>query len=329
MAETYTSKYATGAAVDAALDKADSALQGSTGSTDNAILRADGAGGNTAQAGGLVLVLSDDGAMQFTGTAAAPNAPGAGSIDLNTKRTNATNVASGSSAFCYGENCKASSNWSVAIGKECNASGTDCGIALGRSAQAIGAYASVAIGFSATASGNTSVAIGDRTTAAGADSTAVGGWNRATNQLQFVCGGGIDPMNGENQANIQTFYSTTADAVAKVLTINNATARMVIPARRAITFTGLVTAMSDSTDGYKVAGWEIKGILTRDASNNTRIVGTPSITLLGADADAATWAVTSITADDTNEALSITVTGEAATNIRWNVSLFYGQIGYA
>lgn len=86
--------------------------------------------------------------------------------------------------------------------------------------------------------------------------------------------------------------------------------------------------MSDATDGYKVKAWEIKCIITRDNSNNTRIVGTPIITELGADTEAASWAITSITADNTNESLAITVTGEAATNIRFQASLFYSQVGH-
>ena len=46
------------------------------------------------------------------------------------------------------------------------------------------------------------------------------------------------------------------------------------------------------------------------------IVGSVTTTLLAQDAGASTWAVTA-TADTTNGGLKITVTGQAATTIRW------------
>jgi hypothetical protein len=157
---------------------------------------------------------------------------------------------------------------------------------------------------------------------------SLGYYTQATRDGQTALGMS-PPGAGQAQANIQTFYTATTDATPTVLYIHSAaTNRMVIPPMRACGITGIVTAMSDATDGYKVKAWEIKCVIPRDNSNNTRIVGTQIITELGADTEAAGWAITSITADNTNESLAITVTGEASTNIRWQASLFYGQVGY-
>lgn len=258
-------------------------------------------GGGTTRnvtSGNATMITNTSGALwlEVAGQTAG-NARGAGSFDWQATRSNAARVASGVNAVCLGWECTASASTAIALGVSC---------------QALGA-ASVAIGEANVANSQNAVALGKATRTDSTGQVAVG----------------FSPAAGQAQANVQTFYTTTADASATVLNItNNAAGRMLIPAMRACGITGLVTAMSDATDGYKVKAWEIKCVITRDNSNNTRIVGTPVIVELGADTEAATWAITSITADNTNESLAITVTGEAATNIRWQASLFYGQVGY-
>ena len=75
---------------------------------------------------------------------------------------------------------------------------------------------------------------------------------------------------------------------------------------------------------YKASAWSIEGVIVRDGSNDTRIVGTPTIALIAQDTEMSGCAVTA-TADNTNEALAITVTGLAATSIRWTCSTFISQ----
>lgn len=250
-------------------------------------------------AGNATVTRNTSGALwlEITGQTAG-NARGAGAFDWQATRSNAARVASGAS--------------SVAIGQECTVSGAQ----------------SIALGSSCTVAGAYSCAFGTGTSVSGSGSAAVGSYTHATNAGQLSFGRSPNGL-GQGQGSLQTLYINTADATSTVLIADNAApTRMVIPAMRACAIEGLVTAMSDATDGYKVKAWEIKCVITRDNSNNTRIVGTPIITELGADAEAATWAITSITADNTNESLAITVTGEAATNIRWQGSLFYGQVGW-
>jgi hypothetical protein len=108
---------------------------------------------------------------------------------------------------------------------------------------------------------------------------------------------------------------------------------MVIPATRSVAFIGIVQAMCNvSSSSNFIKAWEIRGVITRDGSNNTRIVGTPTITVLAQDADGtptpSTWAIASITADDTNESLAINVTGQAGTVIRWQSTILYSQVGF-
>lgn len=130
--------------------------------------------------------------------------------------------------------------------------------------------------------------------------------------------------NSTSTANIETFYGSTTTAEAT----NTAPDSIIIPSMRTCAITGIITAMSNSADGYNVKAWEIKCIITRDNNNNTRIVGIPTIAVLGNDTDATNWNIISITADNTNESLVITVSGEVGTTIKWQGSLFYGQVGY-
>lgn len=300
---------------------------GPASSTDNTIPRFDSTTGKLIQ--GSVAILGDDGTFYLEGIAGQTtgNARGAGSVDLQTGRSAATQVASGTNAAAVGARNTVSSNCGFSAGYLNTVSGI-YGFAVGTSNTASGTNGSAAIGNSCTASGESSFAQGAQSQATGSWTCAIGIGVSAINRGQFSCGYG--PGFGQAQASIQNFYTTTTDATATILNIGNSSSnRLVVPAKRLIAFYGLVSAYSDSTDGYKAKSWEIKGVIERNASNATRIVGTPTIAVLAADTDASGWAITSISADDTNESLSINVTGEAATNIRWGASLFYNQLGYA
>jgi hypothetical protein len=294
--------------------------------------------------GGSKLHIKTDGTIYLDAAGqTVGNARGAGSVDLQPLRNAATKVASGT--------------YSAALGIYNTASGS-CSYCPGGSGNIASADQSGAMGLNNTASANYSFAAGQNNTITGINSTAFGYGNSVSGRYSLASGnsctitswgsiaagsqvsvaytGAIafgwntETTAGCAQGSVFGLYTKTTDATATILNISSdATNRIVIPAKRACTVTGLITAYSDSTDGYKVASWEIKCVIERNASNTTRIVGTPTITLLAADTDAAGWAVTSVTADDTNEALAITVTGEAATAIRWQASLFYGQVGYA
>jgi hypothetical protein len=64
--------------------------------------------------------------------------------------------------------------------------------------------------------------------------------------------------------------------------------------------------------------WEIKGGIDNNAGT-TALVGCPSVTTLGDDSSAV-WQI-NINADDTNDALEITVAGQAAKTINWACAL--------
>lgn len=281
------------------------------------IIRYGGGSPRNTTAGNATVTQTTDGALYLeVAGQTAGNARGAGAFDWQAVRGAATKVASGARA--------------IAIGSDCTASGISS-FAFGDSNVASGNY-SVAMTQYAGATGNVAFALGPAT-ASGNYSVALGYLSVANNMAQFAIGGALTKY-GVGQANIQPFFTITTDATQKALNIANYSEnRMVIPATRSVAFIGIVQAICNvSSSSNFIKAWKIEGVITRDGSNNTRIVGTPTITEIAKDADGtptpSTWAIASITADDTNEALAINVTGQAETTIRWQATLMYSQVGF-
>ncbi len=107
----------------------------------------------------------------------------------------------------------------------------------------------------------------------------------------------------------------TANATPTVLTTNqspvNGTNQITVPAATGMGFTAEVVGLSGPTVFRQV----IKGVI-KTTANTTALVGTNILTDKWADSGASTW-VAAATADNVNKALTITVTGQAATSINW------------
>jgi hypothetical protein len=139
-------------------------IGGSTGSTDNLVLRADGTGGATLQSSGWLIpdiytsspnatvnhlslqatgsstnvsvsiVPKGSGAFSLQvpdGTATGGNARGAGAVDLQLSRTAATQVAAGPNSFAAGLNNTTGGSGSIALGSGSSAS--NAGYVIGSS----------------------------------------------------------------------------------------------------------------------------------------------------------------------------------------------------
>lgn len=114
----------------------------------------------------------------------------------------------------------------------------------------------------------------------------------------------------------------TTDATPTILNLDaTATNRFTIAANTALAVDVLLVARrSDTADKWLVAR-RFLGI-RRDGSNNTSLIG--SVQTLGTDQDdgSPTWSFT-LTADDTNEALQLEVTGAASETVQWRATAFY------
>lgn len=188
----------------------------------------------------------------------------------------------------------------VAIGYDARA--YTYGVALGKSAY--GFLRGLALGYQAN-SGNRyySIALGYRSRCTRTAETAIS----------------IDGLSGyKNQVVQGRYYGYTFDATPYEIPLGSRGGqRFDLRAASAIAFKGLVVATTQATPGTPnvTSSWEVAGLIKRDADNNTTLVGVTQA-VLHQDGGAAAWSAV-FSADDTNEALILTVTGAAGTTIRW------------
>jgi hypothetical protein len=110
-----------------------------------------------------------------------------------------------------------------------------------------------------------------------------------------------------------------------VLTTNNSTAastnQIVAASDTCITFDGTITAMQNGAQAY--ASWKIEGLLVNDGGTTT-LANSATTVISNADG----WGM-ALSADNTNNALAITCTGEASHNIRWVANIRTTEVTYA
>ena len=249
--------------------------------------------------------------------------------------------ASGTDAFAVGENAIASGGDSVAIGR-LNVASDAYSVAIGYNNTAAGQY-SIAMGYRANANANYSVAIGQASNLTrsnaygsgsmalaggrtdGADSIAIGREGRSNQIGKFVFSNGMFALAGDAQGGQFILKADTTDATATVLTTNNSTAastnQIVASTDTCIMFSGTLVAMQNGAQDQ--GGWEIKGLLKNDGGTTTLVSSN-----IQTFADGNGWTV-ALTADNTNNALAITCTGEAAHNIRWVANISTSEVTYA
>jgi hypothetical protein len=272
----------------------------------------------------LVLSVRNAGAIMLQipdGTASGGNARGQYAIDFSMGRTNAINVASGDYSFVAASSearatgtrsvafsnsvasgtgafaaaqGQASGNFSAAFGPSSLASGTDSFAGAGSTASGQGAVAFA----QATASGSRSIAFG---LGASADKVS-----------QFVLGarGGTTQITGYQSSvmNLLTDGTVTSSS-ATTLTLEGVSAiRPTIPANT--TWAVRASILGRTRNGVSNAMFLRQLIIKRDGANSTTLVG--SVQTVGTDikTDTDLDLSVAITADDTNEALQVNVTGK-------------------
>ena len=205
---------------------------------------------------------------------------------------------------------------------------------------ASGQYSAVVGGNNNTASNtNAVVGGGNASTASGSGSIVLGGVSNFANATQSMVAGGaygnarsingnfvvpassfpISGFNGRQQLCTLLLGRETIDATATVLTSNTSAAstanQVILPNNSAYTFQG--TCIANVTAGGTTSGWKFEGVIKRGANAaSTALVAAVTPLVIAQDAGAVTW-VLAVTADTTNGGIAVTVTGAAATTIRW------------
>jgi hypothetical protein len=242
-----------------------------------------------------------------------------------------SNTASGAySSVVGGQSNSASSNFSAVVGGYSNTtSQTSAGVFCGNNNTASGSNSGVLAGVFNTASGNSSVVLGGDTNLANGDNSAVIGAKSGTNRSiagAVTFAASVVPVAnfvGISQTTTLLLGRQTTDATATRLTsypsAATTTNQVILPNNSAYYVKGSIIATV--TGGGNTKSWDFIATIKRGANAAaTSIVGAVTLNVQAADAGAATWIV-AITADTTNGGLAVTVTGQAATTIRWVAKL--------
>jgi hypothetical protein len=346
-------------------------IAGTLGTVDNAVPRADGTGGITAQGSDIViddattstqnnvtisnqhsgqtnsaLVLSPKGSGALIagrkpdGTSTGGNARGTNAIDLQTIRNNAAQVASENVSVALGSYNTASAPASIAIGYLNTASGngsiaigSSClsnnrGFAAGEACQATGSFATAIGGYGVQASGTGAVAVGGNSVsgntnlASGNFSGVLGGNASLANRYgMHAHASGQFAANGDAQRARFVLRNKTTTNSAVELFLDGSATRLTIPSGKYLT--GTINIAGIKSDGATAARY-IRQFSIKNVAATTSLVGT--VDTVGTDIANST--TISITADDTNDALKVEVTGITSETWRWVAAVDVVEVAY-
>jgi hypothetical protein len=246
-------------------------------------------------------------------TATGGNARGTNAVDLQILRTGAGQVASGAGSFLAGRRGTASGGGSFCFGDDSAATG-QFAVAIGCFANAT-AYGTLAIGINAAASGSQSICISNGNTGSSAtaqDAIAVG--NRALADrtgIVAIANGGF-AANGDAQKVLVALRNKTTDATPVTLYSNGSSTRLTITSGKILYADVLISGIK--SDGSAAACYKRK-VAIKNVGGTTSLVGT--VEAIGTDIEDNVLTDVVITADNTNDALDISVTGIAAETWRW------------
>jgi hypothetical protein len=237
------------------------------------------------------------------------------------------NTSSGTNTTILGGTTNSASGTSTVVcgGSNNNASNSNTVVAGGDSNSASGDTATVSGGQSNSASGTRSITAGGNTnTSNGIESAVIGGARGITRSItgNFVTPASSSPITttqGVSQSARLVLGVATTDATATILRSNTSAAtttnQVILPNNSAYVFQG--TCIANVTGGSTTSGWKYEGVIKRGANAaSTTLVAAVTPIVIAQDVAAATW-VLAITADTTNGGIAVTVTGAAATTIRW------------
>lgn len=241
------------------------------------------------------------GAMALGGSYAS----GADSFAAAVANNSSTYGAQGANSVAIGYRAKATSSGSVAIGSFWSDGGP-------------------------VASANGATAIGDNAQASGISSVAFGKGVTAATYGKYAFGSGYLASFGDAQNGLYVLRRSTTNASATVMTTAGDTAadstnQIILPNSSAYAFSILIVGRQQAAGGTASAAWEIKGLIRREANAASTTLVNSATTVLN---NAPGWAV-AVSADTTNGGLAVTVTGAAATNIRWVATAQTSEVTYA
>ena len=274
------------------------------------------------------------------GTATGGNARGAYAVDLQTSRSAASQVGSGNYSFTTGYgNTNSAGDGSAVFGYQSSATSARGGSPLVAGYQCTNTgtgYGGVVLGYrsSITASdysqGNVSignstgvtcapsgtalngVAIGDNVGTTAAGGFATGERSLADRYGMTAKASGRFAANGDAQQVGFVLRRKTTDATATTLMLDGSAIRLTITSGKVMS--AMCRICGIKSDGSAVSNY-VRRVVIKNVGGTTSLVG--SVETIGTDIEDNASTDIAITADDTNDALQINVTGIAAETWRW------------
>lgn len=276
-------------------------------------------------------------------TSAGGNKRGAGAVDLQTSRVAASDVAAAPASTISGgsdNSVSATANSAVVAGGATNQANAVASVVSGGSTNNVAAtalYSAVSGGRDNSTQAQYTVVGGGRDNAieANADYSIVSGGYRAVAARygqEVIASGAFATADGTAQLSRQVLRAeTSGNAITRLTSDGSGTANAYnvvnLPANALYAVHAILGAKDTNPAVADSRMWEIKALLKRGTlASSTELVGTATITNIAEDAGASGWVV-AVTADTTNGAVSITVTGAVATTIRWVCSVSTTELG--
>jgi hypothetical protein len=241
------------------------------------------------------------------------------------------------SSVVGGNNNAAPSSYSFIGGGTNNlASGGFAAIVGGQSNTASSPQSAILGGLSNTANGNNCIVAGGSSNLANSPFSAIVGGVFGTargvncNLVLPASNTPIAAAYGICQSATLLLGRQTTDATATVLCSDASAAgttnQVILPNNSAYTFQG--TCIANVTGGGTTSGWQFEGVIKRGANAaSTALVAAVTPLVIAQDAGAVTW-VLAVTADTTNGGIAVTVTGAAATTIRWVAKIETTEVAF-
>jgi len=332
-------------------------IGGSTGATDNAILRADGTGAATLQNSDIIIddaststennvtirnnhsqtnssiVLSPKGTGSFLaqkpdGTTTGGNARGTNSVDLQTKRSNANRVASGQeSVLCGGNDNRCNANWAFVgggIGNQITTGQTHviCG-GNTNTISDIAGLSGIVSGYGNSISGRSSLIAGGDNGVASASWAGIlaGDSARADRRAMQAHAGGAFASAGDSQRARFVLRCKTTTNSAVEMGLDGSTTYLTIPSGKVIFCN--IKVVGTKSDGSAVATYERQYAAKNVAGTSSEVYAPVTI---GTDNAASTSLSVSVV--DAGDYISIKPTGIASETWRWVASVDAVEVAY-
>ena len=226
-----------------------------------------------------------------------------------------TNTASGTYSFCGGgQNNTASGQYAIAMGYSCSATSTNS-VAIGRFCTS--SNTSVAIGYNTISSGTGGLATGQ-------SSKDFGVQGRHSHSATTLSGNGGDAQKSVFVLSRRTTDNTLTFLTADGLGFANSSVFVSLQDNNVFRFKGSIVGKQSASTNVGV--WDIDGVIVRGTSVGTTALVIGNVNVV---TNSSSWGTPTLTADTTNGALRVNVTGAVGINIQWTALIETTEVIYA